>query len=170
MSGAVRRVRESDVDAVVALEHELAAYQRAADRCELTAEQLHRALFGADPALFGHVVEVGGEVVGSALWFLSFSTWRGEHGIYLEHLIVRAGHRGGGLGRALLAALAAECVARGYPRLEWAVMDWNEPSIGFYRSLGGEPLGGQTVYRLAGGALAALGGGQGGGVTRPTSG
>ena len=152
---------DADVDAVVALVYELAAYEREPDSCHLTSEQLRAALFGpfpADrgPALFGHVAELDGEVVGTALWFLNFSTWRGVHGIYLEDLYVRPEHRGRGLGRALLAALAEECVAGGYQRLEWSVLDWNEPSIGFYKSLGAVPMDEWTVFRLTDDALRRL--------------
>jgi GNAT superfamily N-acetyltransferase len=153
----VREIAEGDVGAVVAMVHELADYERAAQHCTLTAEQLHAALFGPSPALFGHVAEAGGEVVGCALWFLNFSTWRGVHGLYLEDLFVRPAHRGAGAGRALLARLAAVCVERGLGRLEWAVLDWNTPSIGFYRALGAVPLDEWTVFRLDGDALAALG-------------
>ncbi|HEV7651822.1 MAG TPA: GNAT family N-acetyltransferase [Actinophytocola sp.] len=154
----VRRVRESDVDAVVGLVHELAEYERAPDDCGLTAGQLRTALFGPAPALFGHVAEVDGRVVGCALWFLNFSTWRGTHGIYLEDLYVRPAARGGGLGRALLTALAEECAARGYARLEWWVLDWNEPAIGFYKALGAIAMDEWTVYRVTGDALDRLAG------------
>jgi ribosomal protein S18 acetylase RimI-like enzyme len=152
----VRRVQESDLDAVVALVHELAAYERAPEQCQLTAAQLRSALFGAQPALFGHVAEVGGEIAGFALWFLNFSTWDGVHGIYLEDLYVRPECRGAGLGRELLAALAVECVRRGYSRLQWSVLDWNEPAIGFYRRLGAIPMDEWTVFRADGPALTAL--------------
>jgi len=153
----LRRVEPADVPAVVGLVHALAEYERAAAECRLTAEQLSAALFGPAPALFGHVAVAGGEVVGCALWFLNFSTWTGLHGIYLEDLFVHPEHRGAGLGRALLAALAAECVRRGLARLDWAVLDWNTPSIDFYRALGAVPLDGWTGYRLTGPALHALG-------------
>ena len=152
----IRRVARSDVERVVALAHELADYEKAPDECHLTATQLHAALFGPEPALFGHVAEVDGEVVGFAVWFLSFSTWRGVHGLYLEDLFVRPEHRGSGLGRALLVALARECVERGYERFEWSVLNWNTPSIEFYRSQGAVPLDEWTRYRLADDALAAL--------------
>ncbi|SDF73791.1 GNAT family N-acetyltransferase [Pseudonocardia oroxyli] len=154
---AVRRVEPSDVPAVVGLVRELAEYEKALHECHLTGEQLHAALFGASPALFGHVALVGDEVVGCALWFLNFSTWRGVHGIYLEDLYVRPAHRGSGLGRALLAALARECVDRGYARLEWSVLDWNAPSIGFYRSLGAVGMDEWTTFRLTDEALRSLG-------------
>ncbi|MEU4740056.1 GNAT family N-acetyltransferase [Actinosynnema sp. NPDC023658] len=153
----VRRIREEDVPAVVGLVEELAEYERARDECHLTAEQLHEALFRPSPALFGHVAEVDGRVVGTALWFLNFSTWRGTHGIYLEDLYVQPAQRGNGLGRALLQALAQECVDRGYARLEWWVLDWNAPAIGFYKSLGAIPMDEWTVFRLTDDPLTRLG-------------
>lgn len=153
----VRRIRPDDLDRAVELVHELASYEKEPDSCHLTVGQLRTALFGPQPKLFGHVAEDGGEVVGVALWFLNFSTWDGVHGIYLEDLYVRPAQRGSGLGRALLAALAQECVARGYSRLQWSVLNWNTPSIGFYESLGAVPLDEWTTFRLAGDALTALG-------------
>ncbi|GAA0597938.1 GNAT family N-acetyltransferase [Kutzneria viridogrisea] len=145
------------MDAVVELTRELAVYERAPDQFHLTAEKLHAALFGPSRALYGHVAEVDGQVVGCALWFLNFSTWRGVHGIYLEDLYVRPEHRGSGLGKALLVTLARECVARGLGRLEWSVLNWNMPAIDFYKSLGAEPMDEWTVYRLADEALTELG-------------
>ena len=152
----IRRIRPSDVDRAVELVHELALYEKAPDECHLTSEQLNTALFGPSPALFGHVAELDGDVVGVALWFLNFSTWDGVHGIYLEDLFVRPAHRGSGLGKALLTALAQECVDRGYTRLQWWVLNWNEPSIGFYRKLGAVAMDEWTVFRLAGEALNEL--------------
>ena len=157
MDPRIRRVREPDVPAVVALVRELAEYERLAHECVMTDNELRTALFAPHPALFGHVAEVEGEIVGFTLWFLSFSTFRGAHGIYLEDLFVRQDHRGGGLGRALLTELAEECVRNGYARLEWSVLDWNEPSIGFYKSLGAEPHTGWTVFRLTDEPLKTLG-------------
>ena len=157
MTAQICPIEERDVDAVVGLVHELADYERAAEHCLLTSAQLHAALFAPSPALFGHVAEVDGAVVGCALWFLNFSTWRGVHGLYLEDLYVQPAHRGAGIGRALLARLAAVCAERGLARLEWAVLDWNEPSIGFYRSLGAVLMDEWTVFRLDGAALAKLG-------------
>lgn len=153
----IRPVRPADVGTVVALVHELADYEREPDSCRLTTDQLTAALFGPAPALFGHVAEVDGEVVGCTLWFLNFSTWRGVHGLYVEDLYVRPAHRGAGLGRALLSRLAAVCVEQGYARLEWSVLDWNAPSIAFYRSLGAASMDGWTTFRLDGPALADLG-------------
>jgi GNAT superfamily N-acetyltransferase len=163
-AAVIREVRPGDLAAVVELVHELAEYEREPQSCTLTEEQLATALFGPAPALFGHVAEVPTgadgsgppEVVGFALWFVNFSTWRGVHGLYLEDLFVRPAHRGGGLGRALLATLAAVCAERGYARFEWSVLDWNEPSIGFYRSLGAVAMDEWTTFRLHGDALSAL--------------
>lgn len=152
----IRPVRESDLGAVVALVHELATFERAPLECQLTRRQLRKALFGENPALFGHVAEVAGEVVGCALWFLNFSTWRGSHGIYLEDLIVAEQYRGRGIGRRLLAALAAESCRRGFARLEWSVLDWNLPAIAFYESLGARRMADWTVFRLSGEALTTL--------------
>ncbi|GGM83509.1 N-acetyltransferase [Lentzea pudingi] len=153
----IRRVEPRDVDAVVALVHELALYEKAPEQCHLTPEQLRTALFGESPALFGHVAEVDGQVVGIALWFLNFSTWDGVHGIYLEDLYVTPDQRGKGLGKQLLEALAQECVAKGYSRLQWWVLNWNEPSIGFYKSLGAIPMDEWTTMRVSGEALVELG-------------
>ena len=153
----IRAVEERDVGAVVGLVPELAEYERAVEHCLLTPAQLHAALFAPAPALFGHVAEVGGQIVGCALWFLNFSTWRGVHGLYLEDLYVQPAHRGAGIGRALLARLAGVCAERGLARLEWAVLDWNEPSIGFYRSLGAVTMDEWAVFRLDGAALESLG-------------
>ncbi len=153
---AIRRAQAADVEAIVGLVHELAKYERAAEYCTLSEQQLTAALFGERPALFGHVAEIDGLVVGCALWFLNFSTWRGVHGIYLEDLYVQPAHRGRGLGRALLAALARECRAQGYARLEWSVLNWNAPSIGFYQALGAQPQDDWTVFRLTDDALSAV--------------
>jgi GNAT superfamily N-acetyltransferase len=156
MNDDVRRIAPEDLRAVVRLVHDLAEYERAPESCTLGEDQLRTALFGPHPALFGHVATVGDEVVGCAIWFLNFSTWRGVHGIYLEDLYVEPEHRGRGLGRALLEALAEECVRSGYGRLEWAVLDWNEPSIAFYRALGARPQDEWTTFRLEDDALARL--------------
>lgn len=155
---AVRRVAAGDVDAVVALVHDLAAYERAGEQCRLTATQLRAALFGPQPALHGHVAAVDGTIAGIALWFVTFSTWDGVHGIYLEDLFVQPEYRGAGLGRELLAALAEQCLRYGYTRLQWSVLDWNEPAIAFYRRLGAVAMDDWTVFRVDGPALAALAG------------
>jgi GNAT superfamily N-acetyltransferase len=154
----VRPIRPDDVPAVVGLVRELADYEKALHEVQLTEEQLTDCLFGDSPALFGHVgvADDGvtpGEVVGVALWFLNFSTWRGTHGIYLEDLYVQPQHRGRGLGKELLRSLAAVCVERGYSRLEWSVLDWNTPSIDFYKAAGAVPMDEWTVFRLTDDAL-----------------
>ena len=151
---SIRRIERGDVPAVVGLVRELAEYEESAHEVRLTEDQLTAALFGDSPALFGHVaLGPDGGVVGMALWFLNFSTWRGTHGVYLEDLYVQPRHRGTGLGRELLRTLAATCVERGYDRLEWSVLDWNEPSIAFYRAAGAVPLDGWSVFRLTDDAL-----------------
>ncbi|MEV0284218.1 MULTISPECIES: GNAT family N-acetyltransferase [unclassified Kribbella] len=152
----VRRARPDDVPAIVELVYGLAEYERAPDECRLTAEQLQTALFGPEPKVFCHVAEHEGAVAGCAIWFLSFSTWRGVHGIYLEDLFVRPETRGTGLGKALLVALAQECVRNDYERLEWSVLDWNTPAIDFYKSLGAHPQDEWTTYRLTDAALTHL--------------
>ncbi len=151
---AVRPALVSDVDRIHQLVGELAAYEHAADQVRATPDQLRTALFGPAPAVFALVAEgPDGEVVGFALWFLNFSTWEGVHGIYLEDLFVQPAHRGSGLGKALLTALAALAVERGYARFEWWVLDWNTPSIEFYRRLGAVAMDEWTVYRLTGDGL-----------------
>lgn len=145
------------MDTVVALVHDLAAYEQLPEECHLTSAQLHASLFGDRPALFGHVAvrDPGrGDVVGFSLHFLNYSTWEGVHGIYLEDLYVRPEHRGSGLGKALLVNLAEIAEARGYARVEWSVLDWNTPSIDFYRSLGAVGMDGWTMQRLSGPELA----------------
>ena len=149
----VRPAQQSDVDRIHRLIVDLATYERAADQVRSTPDQLRDALFGPQPAAYALVAEQDGEVVGFALYFRNFSTWEGVHGIYLEDLYVAPEHRGGGLGKALLVALAEIAVQRGYARVEWAVLDWNQPSIDFYRALGAVPMEEWTVFRLAGPAL-----------------
>src|SRR5262245_40138211 len=137
--------------------HELAEFERAPQECHLTEDQLVAALFAPTPALFGHVaVDADDRPIGFALWFLNFSTWDGAHGIYLEDLYVRPPARGTGVGAALLATLAALCVERGYTRLQWWVLDWNETALRVYRRIGAVPMDEWTVQRVSGDALARL--------------
>lgn len=152
----IRPAAPEDVAAVVGLIRELATYEREPDAVVATEDGVRSALFGPSPAVYCHVAEVDGEVVGFALWFLNFSTWLGRHGIYLEDLYVRPAYRGRGLGRALLATLAAVAAERGYGRVEWSVLDWNSPAHAFYRSLGAAPMDEWTVWRLDEAALRAL--------------
>ena len=156
----IRRAGPTDVPVILSLIHELAAYERAPDEVRATEQQLHDALFGPDAVAACLLAEDGQEVagvVGFALWFRTFSTWNGTASIYLEDLFVKPDARGGGHGRALLTELAAIAVERGYGRVEWSVLNWNEPAHGFYRRLGAAPQDEWTVWRLTGSALDALG-------------
>jgi GNAT superfamily N-acetyltransferase len=154
----IRPARPGDVAAIHRLVRELAEYEKSAQQVVATADDLERVLFAERPAVFAHVATRDGAVAGFALWFLNFSTWTGRHGIYLEDLYVTPELRGHGYGKALLAELARICVERGYARFEWAVLDWNTPSIGFYRALGAVAMDEWTVQRLAGPALQAVAG------------
>ncbi|MDQ1536557.1 MAG: hypothetical protein QOE58_950 [Actinomycetota bacterium] len=145
--------------AILGLVHELAIYEREPHAVEATEAQFLEALFPREqaPTAYAHVAVVDGKVVGMAIWFVTFSTWLGGAGIWLEDLFVSVEHRGSGLGKALLATLAALCDERGYGRLEWWVLRWNTPSIGFYDSIGGQPMDEWLTYRLDGAALRELG-------------
>ena len=153
----IRPAIPADVPAIRRLICELADYERSLDQVSATEQDLMATLFAPEPAVFAHVAVAGGQVVGFALWFLNFSTWLGEHGIYLEDLYVTPAMRGRGLGKALLAELAAICDRRGYRRLQWWVLNWNEPALGFYTSIGAVPMSEWTVYRLTGKSLHDLG-------------
>lgn len=156
----IRAITPADVDRTVELIFELAVYERLPEECHITADQLRTALFAPQPAVFGlSAFESAGAdaaQVGYALYFLNFSTWEGVHGIYLEDLYVTPGCRGSGLGKAMLTTLAATADARGYARVEWSVLDWNTPSIEFYRSLGATPMNGWSTFRLSSDALTAV--------------
>ncbi len=152
----------SDVPDIHRLIGELAVYEREPEAVSATVEDIGESLFPAEgeAKAFCEVAEVEGRVVGIALWFLNYSTWLGKHGIYLEDLYVEPEHRGSGLGRAFLIELARKCVENGWPRLQWWVLDWNEPSIGFYESLGAEAMSDWTVMRVSGDALEHLAAGR----------
>lgn len=158
-TGNVRPATPSDVPELIRLVRELAVYEKEPQAATATEADFTASLFPPDgaPVAHAHVAEADGRVVGMALWFLSFSTWTGRPGIWLEDLFVEPEHRGTGLGRELLATLAALCVERGYTRLEWWVLNWNEPSIGFYRSLGAVSQDEWTTFRMDGDALQRLG-------------
>ena len=157
MSGLVSRAAmPADAQLVYSLVRELAEYERLLDDVDATAEDLARALFGPSPRVFCDIAEWNGETAGFALWFYNFSTFRGRHGIYLEDLFVRPAFRGKGIGKALLVHLAQRAVAEGCARVEWSVLDWNEPSIKFYESLGAIAMEEWTIFRLTGGALAKV--------------
>jgi GNAT superfamily N-acetyltransferase len=152
----IRPVAERDLDEVLGLVHDLAAYERSPESVVIDRDLLATALFGPAPRVFGHVAEVDGRVVGMAIWFVTFSTWTGHHGIHLEDLYVRPEVRGQGIGTSLLAGLAALARREHYTRLEWSVLDWNEPALAFYRSLGARPMDEWTLYRVDGDALGSL--------------
>jgi GNAT superfamily N-acetyltransferase len=158
----IRPARPDDVPTILQLIQELAEYERARHEARATPEQLQDVLFGEAPTVFAHLAEHPGahgpEVAGFALWFLNFSTWTGRHGIYLEDLFVDPAVRGGGVARALMEALAAEAISKGYRRLEWAVLDWNDLAKGFYRRLGARHNETWEPWRLDGDALKALAG------------
>ena len=156
--GAVLRpARPGDEEGILACIRALADYEREPDAVDNTAAMLTATLFGDDPRAFAFVVEgPDGGIRAIAIWFLTYSTWTGRHGIWLEDLYVHEQYRANGYGVALLAALATECVDKGYSRLEWTVLDWNEPAIGFYRALGAEAMDEWTTRRVTGDALAAL--------------
>lgn len=157
---SIREATPDDIPALLRLVNDLAAYERQPEALEATPEQYAAALFpddGSTPTTRALVAEVDGVVVGMAVWYLTFSTWTGVNGIWLEDLYVDPSQRGSGLGTALLRRLAAICVEHGWKRLEWWVLTWNEPSIAFYRSLGSVPQDGWEVHRVDGDALARLG-------------
>ncbi|MFC8372561.1 MULTISPECIES: GNAT family N-acetyltransferase [unclassified Streptomyces] len=154
----IREATVHDVPEIRAMIRELATYEKAAEQARATDEQLRAALFGERPAasvLIAEDDDTGG-IAGFALWFPRFSTWTGTRGMHLEDLYVRPDTRGAGHGKALLAALAAICRESGFERFEWVVLDWNEPAIAFYESLGAELLEEWTVCRLAGAPLEEL--------------
>lgn len=158
MSSIIRRARSGEAGLVLAFVRELADYEKLLDEVEATEAMIADALFGDRPRLFCAIAEWDGEPVGFAVWFVNFSTFSGRHGIYLEDLFVRPSHRGKGLGKALLTYVARECVEGGGARLQWAVLDWNAPSIAFYKSLGAVMMDDWTLCRVTGAALARLAG------------
>ena len=151
----IRSAAPGDEVPIAMLVRELADYEREPDAAQATPDDFAVALFGPDPRLHALVAEVTGPdgvaaVVGMAVWFVTFSTWTGRHGIWLEDLFVQPVHRRLGLGRALLATLAATGRDRGWTRLDWSVLDWNEPAQGFYRAIGAGPMEEWTTWRLTG--------------------
>jgi GNAT superfamily N-acetyltransferase len=152
----IREAMPSDAPVILSLIRGLAEYEREPDAAVITEQQIRETLFG--PARSAEVVLgcEGASPVGFAVFFHNYSTWLGRRGLYLEDLFVRPEARGRGYGRRLLAHLAGIAEARGCQRMEWSVLDWNAPAIGFYRALGAIPMDAWTVYRLTGPALAAL--------------
>lgn len=154
----IRDATASDVPDLIRLVQGLAAYEKEPDAATATPQQFTDALFPAngDPTAYALVCVREGAVVAMAIWFRSFSTWTGQAGIWLEDLFVDPAQRGHGIGKALLARLAATCVDRGWTRLEWAVLDWNTPSIEFYRAHGARSLDDWTTFRVDGDGLSRL--------------
>jgi GNAT superfamily N-acetyltransferase len=153
----LREALREDVPAIVGLIQDLALYERQPEDCHAEPALLEKHLFGPRPYAEAIVAEAGGELIGFALFFHNYSTWLTRPGLYLEDLYVKPGHRGLGAGKALLERLARIAVSRGCGRMEWSVLTWNEPAIGFYKALGAVPMDGWRTYRLTGDALEALG-------------
>ena len=145
----IRPAVPADVPAILDLIRELAVFEREpVSTVEATEQSLHAALFADEPAVWAHVAELDGTVVGTAIWFVTFSTWTGRHGMHLEDFVVSEGARGTGLGAALFEELRRICVERGYPRLEWRVLDWNADAERFYRARGASPISEWISWRL----------------------
>jgi GNAT superfamily N-acetyltransferase len=153
---SIRPATIADTEEILAMIYELALYEKAPDEAKATHEQIVDTFFCQDPKVFCEIVEVDGAVAGLAIWFLNYSTWQGKHGIYLEDLFIRPEFRGAGYGKALLKHLASICDDRGYGRFQWWVLDWNEPAIEFYKSLGAVAMDEWTVYRVSEEALTNL--------------
>lgn len=152
----IRYATKEDVPRIHQLIKDLAEYEKAPLEAKATLEQIEESLFSQHPVAYCHVAEDNGLVVGISIWFLNYSTWVGKPGIYLEDLYIDPAHRGKGFGLAFLKELAKICVKRDYERLQWWVLDWNKPSIEFYKSLGAMPMDEWTVYRVSGEALKKL--------------
>lgn len=153
---SIRPATINDTDEILAMIYELALYEKAPDEAKATREQIIASFFTEEPKVFCEIVEVDGLIAGFAIWFLNYSTWQGKHGIYLEDLFVRPQYRGKGFGKALLKHLAAICEERGYGRFQWWVLDWNQPAIDFYKSLGAIAMDEWTVFRVSEQALTQL--------------
>jgi len=158
LTSTIRPARPDDVPVILDLVRGLAAYEKLEHKVEATGDGIAAALFGPSPRVFCDLAEAEDQVAGFALWFYSFSTFVGRHGIYLEDLFVRPEFRGKGLGKALIRHLALRCTEENLGRLEWSVLDWNEPAIQFYRAQGARLLDDWTMCRVEGDALRTLGG------------
>jgi len=153
---AIRAAQRQDSALIFALVRELAEYEKLTHELDATEQQIDAALFAPEPKLYCDIAEWNGDPVGFAVWFLIFSTFRGRHGLYLEDIFVRPRFRGRGVGKALMARLARRCMDEGYARFEWTVLDWNAPSIAFYRSIGARVMDEWKICRLDGEALAVF--------------
>jgi GNAT superfamily N-acetyltransferase len=152
----IRPAQPADLPEIVTLIRELAEYERLLDQCGTNVEMMHEALFGPKPHAEALVALAEGTICGTAIYFTNFSTFKCRPGLYLEDLYVRPSARGRGLGRAMLVELARIAVQRNYGRMEWSVLDWNEPAIGFYKSLGAVAMNEWTVFRVTDDALTNL--------------
>ena len=156
MSLIVRQATEADLPDIYRYIHALAEYEKAPDEVVLSIADLQQSFFGQSPQVYCLLSEVDGVVTGIAIWHLNYSTWLGKHGMYLEDLFVDPKYRGKGHGKALLIKLAQICIEKGYPRFQWWVLDWNEPALDFYKSLGAIAMDEWTVFRLTGSSLKKL--------------
>jgi GNAT superfamily N-acetyltransferase len=156
MALSIHQARPDQAGLIFSLICELAEYEKLAHEVEATEAGIAQALFSGHPRLFCEIAEWSGEPAGFAVWFFNFSTFSGRPGIFLEDLFVRPAFRGKGIGKALLAYLAKLCVENGWSRLQWSVLDWNTPSIKFYKSLGAVMMDEWKLARLNGEALAQL--------------
>ncbi|MDA8045905.1 MAG: GNAT family N-acetyltransferase [Actinomycetota bacterium] len=154
----IREARRGDEADILRLVRALADYEREPDAVSAGEADLAVALFGPQPLVHADVCEESGRLVGMAVWYLSFSTWTGRHSLYLEDLFVEHEYRSRGLGRALFRRLAARAVELRCARMDWAVLDWNQPAAGFYRRMGAAPMDEWTTWRLEGDALTGLAG------------
>ncbi len=152
----LRGAAPADVPVILGLIRDLATFEREPDAVQMTAAQLHDALFGEIPRAEALLAEDEAGVLGFAIWFESFNTWTGRPGLFVEDIFIVPAARRRGVGRAIFTHLAKRAVARGCARLEWSVLNWNEPAIAFYQRLGGAPQSEWTKYRLSGAALNAL--------------
>jgi GNAT superfamily N-acetyltransferase len=153
---AIRPATPTDCELVFSFIRDLAEYEKLLDQVDATPGDIEQALFAPHPRVFCDIAEFERAPAGFALWFYNYSTFRGRHGIYLEDLFVRPAFRGKGIGKTLLVHLAKRAVAENCSRVEWSVLDWNKPSIAFYKSLGAKAMDEWTIFRLSDEALATL--------------
>lgn len=156
MTFTIRPAVKADTATILHFIRELAIYEKAEHEAKATEEHIHRTLFNEQPKAHAIICELNGEAIGFAVYFFSYSTWQGQYGIYLEDLYVSPAHRGVGAGKQLLTALAKIAVDNDCGRFEWSVLDWNQPAIDFYDSLGAKPQSEWIKYRLDGQALLDL--------------
>ena len=156
MTCTIRPAVKADTATILHFIRELAIYEKAEHEAKATEEHIHRTLFNEQPKAHAIICELNGEAIGFAVYFFSYSTWQGQYGIYLEDLYVSPAHRGVGAGKQLLTALAKVAVDNDCGRFEWSVLDWNQPAIDFYESLGAKPQSEWIKYRLDGQALQEL--------------